>query len=121
MTICEISIIARDPEIRRQVSGPRRSDFLPKATKIDPAAVPPIIVRNADIPPVRGGGSVWRLVGEMEYSVEADSEDAEYSGASKARERTGRWTRIEHETFLNGLRVHGKVWKKVSTRAMHLN
>jgi hypothetical protein len=56
----------------------------------------------------------------MEFSVDVDAEDAEYSGASKAQERTGRWTRIEHETFLNGLRVHGKVWKKVGAHNMRL-
>jgi hypothetical protein len=57
----------------------------------------------------------------MEFSVDVDPEDAEFSGVSKERERTGRWTRIEHETFLNGLRVHGKVWKKVGAHDMYLN
>ena len=30
------------------------------------------------------------------------------------RERVGRWTRLEHDLFLAGLRDHGKVWKKIA-------
>ena len=29
-------------------------------------------------------------------------------------EHTGRWTREEHESFLSGLKMHGKDWKKVA-------
>ena len=28
---------------------------------------------------------------------------------------TGRWTRQEHEAFLEGLKTHGRHWKKVAT------
>ena len=29
-------------------------------------------------------------------------------------EHTGRWTKLEHETFLKALRKYGKEWKKVA-------
>jgi len=31
-----------------------------------------------------------------------------------AGESTGRWTKDEHNTFLDGLRIHGKEWKKIA-------
>jgi SHAQKYF class myb-like DNA-binding protein len=29
-------------------------------------------------------------------------------------EKTGRWTKEEHEAFLSGLKIHGEDWKKVA-------
>ena len=29
-------------------------------------------------------------------------------------EKSGRWTRVEHRKFLEGLKTHGRNWKKIS-------
>ena len=36
------------------------------------------------------------------------------SAARRQAENTGRWSKAEHSTFLEGLAIHGKEWKKVA-------
>uniref|UniRef100_A0A7S4I1T7 HTH myb-type domain-containing protein n=1 Tax=Odontella aurita TaxID=265563 RepID=A0A7S4I1T7_9STRA len=38
------------------------------------------------------------------------------TGHAGSSQTIGRWTREEHEAFLNGLKVFGREWKKVATR-----
>lgn len=47
-----------------------------------------------------------------------DDEDDDHrpgSGTGAGAESTGRWTRQEHELFLDALKRHGKEWKKVAS------
>jgi SHAQKYF class myb-like DNA-binding protein len=41
-------------------------------------------------------------------------EEYAYSVCAPGTERTGRWTKDEHERFVEGLKRHGKQWKKVA-------
>jgi len=52
-------------------------------------------------------------------SDELRSDDLKTRGAKvvdPGQEHTGRWTREEHEAFLEALQQYGKEWKKVAAR-----
>uniref|UniRef100_A0A7S3V3A7 HTH myb-type domain-containing protein n=1 Tax=Aplanochytrium stocchinoi TaxID=215587 RepID=A0A7S3V3A7_9STRA len=49
-----------------------------------------------------------------EKLVESSAKAADINTNAKPEYRVGRWTTEEHKTFLAGLKLHGKNWKKIS-------
>jgi len=49
-------------------------------------------------------------------SVEGDASDDGSTENQGGGRLTGRWTREEHEAFLEGLKMHGREWKKVAQK-----
>jgi len=47
-------------------------------------------------------------------SQKTTQSDENRSRSEVPRENMGRWTQEEHELFLEGLKIHGKAWKKIS-------
>ena len=48
--------------------------------------------------------------------VSADNNNDTTPNATNGIEKTGRWTKEEHEAFLVGLELYGKEWKKVAMK-----
>jgi SHAQKYF class myb-like DNA-binding protein len=45
--------------------------------------------------------------------IEGDDDDDDVAVCTPGNEQTGRWTRKEHEIFLEALKKYGREWKKV--------
>jgi len=45
---------------------------------------------------------------------ESDGEDDHMTEEERRNIQTGRWTKTEHTTFMEGLELHGKEWKKIA-------
>lgn len=57
----------------------------------------------------------YRELDEGSPVGEEDDDDSDVPGiVAPGAEATGRWTKEEHDRFLEGLRKHGKEWKKVA-------
>ena len=53
---------------------------------------------------------------QIQPGISQSSNNTEASGSPVVEEHTGRWTKEEHEAFLQGLQIYGKEWKKVAAK-----
>ena len=53
-------------------------------------------------------------MGDLGHDDDEGNDDETYENDG-SRESTGRWTREEHHTFIRGLEMYGKGWKKIAS------
>lgn len=53
---------------------------------------------------------------QIQQGTSQSSHNTDASGGAVVEEHTGRWTKEEHEAFLQGLQLYGKEWKKVAAK-----
>lgn len=72
--------------------------------------------RPALIAPASNIGTIHTLKQSSPTSLSKYDTSTPGKVVETGQEHTGRWTKEEHESFLNALKVYGKEWKKVAAK-----
>lgn len=105
---------SRGSNVNHAVAMPTASSFFSSSPSPAVALAPAMMT-----PPVKKSDrrSVTKRKGDviLPSSCLGDGHEDNYLANPQQATQVGRWTKKEHELFLEGLRLYGKSWKKISS------